>query len=97
MSEIKSRKRKRYWVTLTQRSKVGQMSLNSLRIEVAANSEEEIRENFAKDAQYLANWQQIEKGRYQKNLPNRPWIPLQSNAPGWLNVPLIITSIKRKL
>jgi hypothetical protein len=97
MSGVTHRKRKKYWVTVTQRSKVGQMSLNKLRIEVEANSEKEIRENFAKDAQYLANWQQIQKGKYQKNLKNEPWIPLQSNAPGWLGVNLLITSIKRKL
>lgn len=97
MSGVKHRRRKTYWVTILQRSPVGQNALNRVRIEVHANSEKEIRENFAKDAQYLANWQQIEKTKVQKNLKNEPWIPLQSNAPGWLNVPVIITSIKRKL
>ena len=98
MGGVISRPRKKYWVTLTQRSKVGQMSLNIHRIEVEANSVKEVREKLAARVQYLSNWQQIEKTKAQKNLKNEPWIPLEPpSAPGWLNVPFIITSIKRKL
>lgn len=98
MSGVRSRPRKKYWVTLTQRSKVGQMSLDIHRIEVEANSVKEVREKLAGRVQYLSNWQQIERTKTQKNLKNEPWIPLEHpSAPGWLGVPFIITSIKRKL
>jgi hypothetical protein len=93
MGGVISRPRKKYWVTLTQRSKVGQMALTIARIEVEGTSEKQVREMLNAEVQYLSAWQQIKKTNLDKTLPQpRRWIPLQ-----WLQVPFIITSIKRKL
>jgi hypothetical protein len=94
MGGVVSRPRKKYWVTLTQRSAHTQMSLTIARIEVEGTSEKQVRQMLNDEIQYLSKWQQIEKTKAQpKTLPwPRRWIPLQ-----WLQVPFIITSIKRKL
>lgn len=91
MSGVISRPRKRFEVSLTQRSKVSQMTLTIAVIVVEANSEREVREMLAAEVAYLSKWQQIQKTKLDKTLPMpRRWIPLQ-----WLQVPFIITKIRR--